>query len=161
MSLTLIILLLVAVAAVLAIAELILPTGGVLGVLAGLAGIGALACCFFVDKWLGLGLTVAALVVSPFVAAGMMKVWEKSPVGKAIIVSDVAGKPTDLNVPVGTVGTALSELRPMGEADFAGETMQVLSEFGSVGRGEAVRVVGFDGVVAKVRPLREEAAVNG
>ncbi|MEM8496235.1 MAG: hypothetical protein AAF663_12710, partial [Planctomycetota bacterium] len=109
MSLALVITLLLAVALVMGVAELILPTGGVLGILAGLALFGALGCCFFIDRWLGLGLTVGALVLSPFVAAGVMKVWEKSPVGDAVIMKDVAGKATKVNVPVGAVGTALSE----------------------------------------------------
>ena len=157
MSIVVLIAVLTAVAVLLALAEVMLPTGGVLGIIAGLCAVAAIVLCFTIDKWLGMGVTVAAMILAPFLAAGVMKLWERSPVGKKLIITNVAGKPDVEHVVVGSIGTALSPLRPMGEADFAGDTLQVLSEFGPVGRGEAVRVLSFDGVVARVRALRDEA----
>ena len=110
----------VAAAAVLTFAELLLPTHGLLGLLAAVAGAGAIGTCFYVDRWLGLGAFAAAVVAAPFVATAVMRAWERSPVGRHVVLGRTVGVPVDADVAVGVgeVGTAVTALRPMGECEF-------------------------------------------
>ena len=169
-----------AAAAVLTVAELILPTHGLLGLLAALAGAGAVGTCFYVDRWLGLGVFAAAVVASPFVAAGVLGAWQRTPVGRRLVLGGTVGVPVDAGVTVGVgeVGTSVTALRPMGECEFpapqaadgagagAGvaiapasndpsgtRVVQCVSELGPLPAGASVRVVGFASGLATVRAI--------
>ena len=154
MSLGLIIALLLLAALVLVVAELFLPSGGVLGLMAGVALIAAVVTCFRVDPRLGAGaVLLVALLAMPAFALGV-KVWQWSPVGRKMTLKATTSGRSPLDaVAVGSEGVAVSALRPMGEAEFAGQTVQAKSEFGGVEPGTRVRVIAFAENVATVRPL--------
>lgn len=153
----LLIILLVLGAVVLIVADLFLPSGGMMSVV----GVGLLltACiiCFTINRWLGLGVLFAMIVSSPFIGWGLIKAWGKTPIGRRMIL-DHADQPLPREVVgVGQVGSTLSTLRPMGEAVFVtpmGEmTVQAKSEFGDLPPQTPVRVTHFRDGVATVRPL--------
>jgi membrane-bound ClpP family serine protease len=51
-------------------------------------------------------------------------------------------EPATRGIPVGQVGVAVTELRPMGECEFEEERMEAISERGIIRPGQSVKVVG-------------------
>ena len=168
------IILLLIVAAILVFAELVLPTHGLLGVLAGIAGLGAVGVCFHVNRWLGLGVFAASVMLLPLVLAGLIQGWQRSPVGRRVTLNTTSGEAvgTGLRLGVGDVGRCVSALRPMGECEFqtpvvntvaggdylgdlppAERVVQCVSEIGPIPAGAAVKVIAFRDGVATVRQI--------
>ena len=168
------IILLLLVAAVLIFAELVLPTHGLLGVLAGVAALAAVGVCFSVNRWLGLGVFAVAVAVLPLLLAGLIQGWQRSPVGRRVTLNTTSGEAVGVGVrlSVGDVGRCVSALRPMGECEFpapaansaaggdylgdlppAERVVQCVSEIGPVPTGASVRVVAFRNGVATVRAI--------
>ncbi len=151
------ILILVAGAAVLLVGDLFLPSGGIMSVL----GVGmlltAVVVCFTINRWLGLATLFGLTVASPFVAAGMIKAWQCTPVGRRMTLQPESALVTPISpvVRVGTSGTTLTALRPMGEAEFVTEagpvTVQATCEHGDLPPGASVRVIHFKDGLATVR----------
>jgi membrane-bound ClpP family serine protease len=135
------ILLLVAAAVVLLVGELLLPTHGLLG-FAGLAMvIAALVVVFQINRWIGLGVLCAALVLSPVIFNGAVKLWAKSPIGKRIILQPIESKKSSYSVELGQHGLAVTELRPVGECDFGEQRLEAASELGIIAAGKPVKII--------------------
>ena len=81
--------------------------------------------------------------------------WQRSPVGKAMILNHSEQAPAREVVRVGQTGVTLSALRPMGEGSFTTEVGEVVvqcrSEFGDLPAGAPVRVTHFKDGIATVR----------
>lgn len=140
---------------ILLIGELLLPTHGVLGAL-GLIGIGGgIGCCFAIDRWLGLGLFVLSLVLSPFIFSLAMKVWPYTPVGRRLMLQHFEKPPaiSPRPVEIGEAGVTVTEMRPMGEVEFADMRLEAISDRGMLAAGTKVKVVSTDGGRAVVRPV--------
>ena len=135
-------LLLVGAGVVLLIGELLLPTHGLLGIL-GLASLmGAIAACFWINRWAGLAVFVAALIASPFIWMFMISVWMKTPIGKRVVLPPMESNRAAITVRLGDIGTAVTELRPMGECEFGGgERLEATSERGIIPAGSQVKIV--------------------
>ena len=103
-------LLLLAGAAVLLVGELLLPTHGILGLMGLICLAGAIGTTFYINRWLGLGVFLAAVVASPFAWAVALKVWERSPVGRRVLLPPVDAARPVIPIKLGQVGTAFSEL---------------------------------------------------
>jgi membrane-bound serine protease (ClpP class) len=58
------------------------------------------------------------------------------------------------NIPVGTTGKSLTELRPVGTCLLDGKRQECLSESGVIEPGVQVKVVSSDGMQVKVRPIQ-------
>jgi membrane-bound ClpP family serine protease len=153
-------LLLVAGAIVLLIGELLLPTHGLLGLVGLLCLAGAIGATFYINRWLGIAVMIAAIIASPFVWGLAIRIWEKSPVGKRMILQPTEPSRPVIPVKLGQIGTAVTELRPMGECDFDDQRISVISERGLVPAGEKVRLVGVVNGLPSVRVVAE-AAVAG
>jgi len=136
-----VILILIGAGIVLLIGELLLPTHGGLGIAGILALLGAVGVCFYLNRWLGLGVLVAAIIASPFVWNFMIAAWLRTPVGKRIVLAPLESKVSPPPVKPGDVGVTVSELRPMGEVDFGPLRLEAISELGMIPAGSTVRVV--------------------
>src|SRR5688572_6297710 len=140
---------------ILLLAEVFLPTHGLLGIMGALGLLGGVGVCFSINQFLGLGAAVTLVVLMPFAMALWVKVWPHTPVGKLLILGPVkrADDPAPAGPPVhvGQVGVAISELRPGGMAEFgpAGERVEVRCEHGMIPAGQRVEVV----AVVDHRPL--------
>jgi len=137
------------------VAEAFLPTHGILGVFGALCVVAAVAICFFLDRWLGVVVAGGVVILSPFVAAGLVAAWKRSPIGRRLILPEIReSTPTPPPaVHIGQVGVTFSELRPMGECDFGEERVEVMSEYGMVSPGTKVKVVSFNNGRATVRAV--------
>jgi membrane protein implicated in regulation of membrane protease activity len=73
------------VAFVLLVAELFIPSGGILGICAALFAIGAVILLAVHDTTWGLVAALGLMVVAPVLVAFMLKVWPHTPIGRRII----------------------------------------------------------------------------
>ena len=67
--------------AILLIAETVLPTFGILGILGVLCVLGSVAACFWVNHWLGVAMLVTFAIASPLLfslamRSGRIRRWE-------------------------------------------------------------------------------------
>ena len=149
-------------AAILVIAELFIPTAGVLGITAGVVAVAGVVCMFRADALWGAISLLALLVLGPATAAFGLKIWPDTPLGRRII-----GAPSDEEVErrrveeeadrasrqsmVGKEGRVLTDLRPVGVIEIDGQRYDALSETLFIPAGARVRVTTLDGAQIKVR----------
>lgn len=132
---------------VLLIAELLLPTHGLLGVL-GLAVIfGSAVSLMWVNQWLGIAVLAILVLSSPFWFMAALRLWPHTPVGKRMVLTATTTTPTTdgAHLAVGQTGTAMTEMRPMGECEFGPIRTQAVSQLGIIPAGTMVKIVSLDG----------------
>jgi len=150
------------------IAEVFVPSGGILGACAALCLVGGVVLLFGFDTTYGLVGLIISLIAIPIALMGAIWIWPSTPIGRALTLGsnddetnsayDGQEVPPSLKekhasaVPVGTLGKALTDLRPVGTCLFKGERMECLSEAGVIDQGVEVKVVSADGIQIKVRP---------
>lgn len=140
---------LLAIGASLLIAELVLPTHGLLGVVAALATLTAIVTAGLQNVWAALLLTLALAIATPLAWTLAVSLWPRTPIGRRVILPPVDSTPPPAPVTVGQTGVAVSELRPTGICEFEpapgqmGTRVRVEahSEHGMVQAGTTVRVV--------------------
>jgi membrane-bound ClpP family serine protease len=141
MTLPLWAIMLFAIGAVLVLAEVLLPTHGVLAAAAVLAVVGGVVACYRVDFWLGTGAFFGTAILTPLLGALLVKVWPHTPVGRRVTLPPVQNTPPPTTVRVGQAGTTVSELRPTGIVEFEFDRVEAVSEHGLIDPGRRVTVV--------------------
>jgi membrane-bound ClpP family serine protease len=126
---------------VLLIAEMMLPSHGVLGLGAAGCILGAIFVASRQNTWAGLALLLAVAAMTPFAWVAFVKIWPRTPIGRRVVLPPVTNEPPQPLVRVGQAGVTMSELRPIGVCDFDGVRIEAHSEHGIVPPGTAVRVV--------------------
>src|SRR4051812_38469198 len=106
------------------IGELLLPTAGILGIMGAGCLIGAIGACFYINRYFGLAVFIVSAIATPFIATAVMNLWPRMPIGRSLVLQHVEAAPTPAVVFIGQTGTAVSQLRPMGECDFGPERVQ-------------------------------------
>ena len=152
--------LLLAVAIVLIAIEMLLPTHGALGGAGAIAACGAVAVAFMINRWAGVGLLTACAIAAPFVFLGMLNVWERSRLGKRLRLNDTGGHVMHEAIKAGDVGVTLTDLRPMGRAEFGPVGVEVISQRGKIAAGTSVRVIDYHDGVATVAPVQTEGTLT-
>jgi len=149
-------------AAVLFTLEIVIPSGGILGMLSMAALIGVIVCLFLIDLtygWIGL---VASLFIVPAAGGVAMKMFPHTPIGRRLILASndgprppVRSGSTDDQTQdlMGAEGVVVTEMRPIGVVNFNGQRVECLSERGTVEPGAKVKVVSISGFEIKVRPI--------
>lgn len=156
---------LIALGAVLLVAELFVPTGFVLvviGVLSALAGVGLL----FVHASLETAVTglLTVCVGGPLLGGILFSLWPYSPMGRRLLrasqenatVAEMAAN-VELENLRGKIGRTVSPLRPSGTAEFDGRRIDVITEGLMVERGEWVKCVEVRANKVVVRPADKPA----
>ncbi len=148
--------------AVLLIAEIFVPSGGLISFCALLClGIGI--AVFFREGattgWIGLGV---AVVMIPSVLVIAYKVFPRTRFGRSVTLSPPEREPGDavpdsgrLREMLGEVGVVLTPLRPVGMCDFSGQRVECVAESGYVERGRQVRVIEVESSQLTVRIVEE------
>ena len=121
------------------IGELFLPTHGTLGIVGGGAILGAIGIGFHMNQWIGASMVAVTLIVAPFAAT----LWPRA-VGRRMILPSTETLVHPPRVGLGQMGTAVSELRPMGWCEFADQRHEVRAEIGVVHAGSQVKVVSVE-----------------
>ena len=126
---------------VLIAAEVLLPTHGLIGLVGAISLLVSVAFCFAIDPWIGVAVFAATLAASPFAFALAMRIFPRTPFGRKLILPPIKDEALPVQVQIGQVGVAVSELRPMGTCDFSGLRVEALSDRGIVAAGQKVQVV--------------------
>jgi len=149
------------IAITLLILEAFVPSGGVLGLLAGFCAIAGIVMFFMFDGMWGMAAMAISLLATPFVIAAMLWVWPNTPIGRALtleneqkyINEDDHGDDRDGSIKVGLEGQALTDLRPVGACRLDGKRIDCIAQTGLIEKGAKVRVVGVEGTSIKVKPI--------
>ena len=154
-----IIVLLYAVGLAMLVAEIFIPSHGVLT----LAGLGLVV--WGVVKTFAVGghtagviAVLACLVLLPALAYLSVSIWPRTPIGRKIAPPNPIASASDSSVPavelatlVGRRGRTISPLRPVGLCDFGGRRVSCISEMGLLEAGVEVEATRVDGSNLGVR----------
>ena len=152
-------LLLLALGLILLIAEVFVPSGGVIGLLALSCLLLSLWQAFSSSTVLGLKFLLADFVLMPMVFGLALYLWPKTPLAKRAFLEPPTSDEFEASHPVhrldhlvGEIGKTLTPLRPSGLVDFDGRRLDGLSEEGLIGSGVLVQVVRVKSGQLVVRP---------
>jgi membrane-bound serine protease (ClpP class) len=127
---------------VLLVAELLLVTHGLMGLLGCLSLLGGVVVCFFIHEWLGIGSLIACVAAAPIVGGWLVKYWPTTRIGRQFVLQPIVRSKDETPPPaqIGDVGTCISEMKPMGMVDFAGQHIEAISDLGYIESGKRVQV---------------------
>jgi membrane-bound ClpP family serine protease len=153
--------------------EMFVPSGGLIGVLAGIAGIGSIIFFFRYDTTWGVVASAVYLILGPIIGIFMFKLWLHSPVAKGMILGgrepgaleedESASDPmsaeharrerlAQLRQLIGARGVAVTALRPVGTIRINGQRVDALAESGVIDAGTPIVVADVHDNQIKVRP---------
>ena len=142
------------------IAELFIPSHGVLTVLGvGLLVAGIVQTFRYAGEQAGALATMCCLVGLPLFGFAAIKIWPKTWVGRRIAPPNPTFSARDTSVPVeeinryvGETGRSITQLRPVGFCDFEGRRVPCIAEFGIIEPGTTVEGVRVAGANLAVKP---------
>ncbi len=145
-------------------AELFIPSGGVLGILTGLALIGSIALAFQHSALAGMIFLMVELVALPAMLGIGLHLWPRTPIGRRMLLARPSPEDIDptsdvdrhLHSLVGKVGRTLTQLRPAGMTEFDGRRVDTVAEGMIIEQGELVRVLDVQGRRVVVRKIEAD-----
>lgn len=162
---------LAAVALVLLVVELFVPSGGIIGLLCAVAAIGSIVAFFQYDTTVGVAALLAYLVLGPIVVVALFKFWLSSPLAKRMILGGRGDAPTatseesqfaseqarmerlaELTQLIGAEGVAATALRPVGTIVIDGRRIDAMAQTGVIEPDTPVVVCDVYDNQIKVRP---------
>lgn len=143
------------------VAEVFLPSMGLLGAACVAALAGSVWCAFRSGPVAGWGFTAAAVVGMPSLLVALLRVLPRTRLGRRYLLhgpegpleGTASGAGRHLGL-VGREGRTATDLRPAGIAVFGRERVDVVSEGLPVGKGQDVVVDRVEGNRVVVRPVR-------
>ncbi|HIJ52828.1 MAG TPA: hypothetical protein HPP66_06695 [Planctomycetes bacterium] len=145
------------------IAEVFVPSGGIISIFALACVIGGAAIFFRHSStagWIGV---VIALIMIPSVLGFAYKIFPKTRFGKAVTLTppvrqqgDAIPDTEELKELLGAVGVVLTPLRPVGMCDFSGERVECVAEGGYVDKDKKVKVINVESTQLTVREIEVE-----
>ena len=144
--------------AALLVAEVFIPSFGLITVCSLACIVGGLAIFFKLNPAVGWCGVAVAIVMIPSVLVGAYKIFPKTSFGKSVSldmpkkqkgegISDI----NELSGMLGRKGITTTVLRPVGMCDFAGKRLECVAESGYVDRGVTVEVIKIEGTQLTVR----------
>jgi membrane-bound ClpP family serine protease len=150
------------VCAVLIVAEVFVPSGGLISILALGCLVGGIAIFFHysvVAGWIGVGI---AVVMIPVVLVIAYKMFPKTRFGKSVTLNppkreqgDAVPDTARLKELLGAVGVVITPLRPVGMCDLSGRRVECVAESGYVEKGKKVKVIDVESTQLTVRIIDE------
>jgi len=148
--------------AALLIAEVFIPSGGILSILSMGCLIGGLIIFFKHNTTMGIvGITVS-LVMIPAVLVSAYRILPDSKFGKKVFLAppkrqmgDAIPDTDQLKDMLGALGSVTTPLRPVGMADFDGIRIECVSESGFIENDSSIRVIKVEGTQLTVRVIDE------
>ena len=148
--------------AALIIAEVFVPSGGLISIFALACLIGG-AVIFFRHSatagWIGVGI---AAVMIPTVLIFAYRIFPKTRFGKSVTLTpperqqgDAIPDTSELKEMLGKVGVVITPLRPVGMCDFAGKRVECVAESGYVDKDKKVKVIDVESTQLTVRMIEE------
>lgn len=148
--------------AALIIAEVFVPSGGIISIFALGCLIGGVAIFFNHSRTAGIiGIVVGAVMI-PLVLVVAYKLFPKTRFGKSVTLTpperqqgDAIPDTAELIEMLGAVGEVLSPLRPVGMCDFDGRRVECVAESGYVDKGKKVKIIDVEHRRLTVRIVEE------
>jgi len=153
----------------LAVLEIFLPSGGILGFLAFCAIVAAVVLGFVQGgPVVGFIILAIAMFGVPLVVILALKWWPLTPMGRRMLLDPSDQDeilPDDANRRFlkelkGRVGVAKSKMLPSGAVSIDGRTISAVSEGGAIEPGQRVRVIEVHGTHVVVRPVDVETPLE-
>jgi len=154
--------------AVLIIAEVFVPSGGLISILALGCLIGGMALFFHHSTtagWIGIGI---AVIMIPTVLIITYRIFPKTRFGKSVTLApperqqgDAIPDTSELKELLGAIGVVLTPLRPVGMCDFSGQRVECVAESGYVDKGIKVKVIDVESTQLTVRIIEENPREAG
>ncbi|HYD02097.1 MAG TPA: NfeD family protein [Phycisphaerales bacterium] len=152
-------LVLLALALVIVIIDLFLPTAGILAALAIVLAVAGVVCLFRYDTTWGVIGSLLVIVGGPALFVVGFKMMPHTPVGRRLILgaSDDEPRPpappSPLERLVGSEAMVVTDLRPVGTVRVGDRKFDAISETTLIRAGSTVRITAVDGLNLKVRPV--------
>jgi membrane-bound ClpP family serine protease len=142
--------------------ELLVPSGGILGLLSALAAIASIAAMFSYDPLWGVATLASFVVLGPLAIWFAIRLWTQSPLARKMILQATESDPTpedgvppevstSLDPLVGKEGTAVTPLRPVGFVRIDGRRLDAVADFGVIESDRPIVVVGVRDNAVRVR----------
>lgn len=159
-GMTILAIILVAAAIVFMVAELFLPTHGVLGIAGILCAAAAVVLVMWVNPMLGMLCAIVLLIVAPIAVYRLVKAYPTTPVGKRVLLEQPAAAPVpaiSANL-LGARGRTITFLRPAGVVEINGRRVDCVSEGDVIDADKTVIVVSLSNGRVVVRESTDTAA---
>ena len=150
------------VAALLIVAEVFIPSGGLIAIFSLVCVLIGIDLLFMVDWQYGLTATMLLLVIAPVGLGMFIKFMPYMPVTRLLTLRqrqnpqavnyDPALENAEAEL-AGAEGEALTDLRPVGTCLINKKRVECLAATGVIEAGQAVKVVGVNGLEIKVRAV--------
>jgi len=154
--------LLLAAGILLAVAEIFIPSHGILTFLSIASFVAAVVAAFLIGQTPGVITLFAVLVLAPFLIYVLLRVWPHTPLAKRLILTgpSAVGKAGDLahldpKALVGRIGVAKTMLRPSGKMVLDGRPIDCLTQGDLVPAGQKVRILAVEGAKVVVEAIAE------
>lgn len=147
---------------VLIIAEVFIPSGGLITVCAVACLIGGTYIFFTQSTVAGIAAIIFAILAIPAILRYVYRELPNTRFGKSVTLvpperqkGDAVPDTPEIKELFGAVGTVLTPLRPVGMCDFSGHRVECVAESGYVGKGKKVRVIDVESTQLTVRLIEE------
>lgn len=148
--------------AALIVAEVFVPSGGLISILALVCLIGGVVIFFRHSATAGWVGVVIALIMIPTVLVIAYKIFPETRFGKSVTLTppkreqgDAVPDTAELKELLGAVGVVLTPLRPVGICDFSGQRVECVAESGYVDKGNKVKVIDVESTQLTVREIEQ------
>ncbi len=148
--------------AALIVAEVFVPSGGLIGLCALVCLIGGVVIFFRHSATAGWVGVVIALIMIPTVLVIAYKIFPETRFGKSVTLTppqreqgDAVPDTAELKELLGAVGVVLTPLRPVGICDFSGQRVECVAESGYVDKGNKVKVIDVESTQLTVREIEQ------
>lgn len=142
--------------------EALIPSAGVLSMVALALGLGGAVAFWAAGTTWGILSTIFLVVMVPLSLFFLFRVMPHTPIGKALFVDEDEAEEQRANREqrqtdhaaarhIGSEGVAATDLHPSGRIEIDGEKHDALAVGGLIDRGQRVRIVGIWGAELKVR----------
>lgn len=154
-------LLLAMIGALLIIAEVFFPSGGLLGFFATVSLVGSIYYAFLSGgATTGIVFAATEVIVVPLLMLGALKILPSTPIGKALLgqlpTSEEVDPDDERHELVGRVGVARSKMLPSGAVEIDGRMIDAVSQGQAIEPGEYVKVIEVRGNRVVVRLAGQE-----
>jgi len=150
------------VCAALIVAEVFIPSGGLLGVCATVALVSGVLLFFQHSTATGLIGSVVAVFMVPSLLVLAYKLLPRTRFGRRVLLAppvrqrgEAITDASELSRLVGRTGRVLTTMRPVGMCDFDGHRIECVAESGYVQRDAQVKAIRVDGTQVTVRVMDE------
>jgi membrane-bound ClpP family serine protease len=150
------------VCAALIIAEVFVPSGGLLGVCALASIVGGILIFFQYSTTAGWAGVIIAGIMVPSLLVVAYKMFPRTRFGRSVTLTpphrepgDAIADTSELKELLGVVGIVLTPLRPVGTCDFSGRRVECVAETGYVDKGKKVKVIRVQATQLTVREIEQ------